>query len=132
MYCIDDIRNKVFNKDILSVLRDIPDNTFNMIYGDTDYNVGINYSGEKYTKKWDDYIKWYVELTKESMRVLKDDGNLFMINYPKQNAYLRVKFLDDNAYSVNDYVWIYNSNIGIVRSILLLLTIYFTFNEIEI
>lgn len=46
------------------------------------------------------------------MRVLKDDGNLFMINYPKQNAYLRVKFLDDNAYSVNDYVWIYNSNIG--------------------
>lgn len=27
-------------------LRDIPDNTFNMIYGDPDYNVGINYSGK--------------------------------------------------------------------------------------
>lgn len=38
--------------------------------------------------------------------------NLFMINYPKQNAYLRVKFLDDNAYDVQDYVWVYNTNIG--------------------
>jgi site-specific DNA-methyltransferase (adenine-specific) len=46
------------------------------------------------------------------MRVLKPTGNLFMMNYPKQNAYLRVKFLDDNAFLVNDYVWVYNSNIG--------------------
>jgi site-specific DNA-methyltransferase (adenine-specific) len=35
-----------------------------------------------------------------------------MMNYPKQNAYLRVKYLDDNAFSVNDYVWIYNTNVG--------------------
>ena len=36
------------------------------------------------------------ELAKESLRVLKDEGNLFFINYPKQNAYLRVKFLEDS------------------------------------
>ncbi len=46
------------------------------------------------------------------MRVLKSTGNLFMMNYPKQNAHLRVRFLDDNAFTVNDYVWVYNSNIG--------------------
>jgi len=46
------------------------------------------------------------------MRVLKPTGNLFMMNYPKQNAYLRVKFLDDNAYDVQDYVWVYNTNVG--------------------
>jgi site-specific DNA-methyltransferase (adenine-specific) len=37
------------------------------------------------------------------------------MNYPKQNAYLRVKYLDDNAYDVNDYVWVYNSNIGLSK-----------------
>lgn len=63
-------------------------------------------------KKWNDYIDWYISLTKECMRVLKPTGNLFMMNYPKQNAYLRVKYLDDNAYDVRDYIWVYNSNIG--------------------
>lgn len=104
--------NVVYNKDILEVLRDLPDNSMDVVYGDPDYNVGINYAGKDYTKKWDDYISWYIELAKESMRVLKEDGNLFMMNYPKQNAHLRVKYLDDNAHQVNDYVWIYNSNVG--------------------
>lgn len=112
---MNDILNfndKVFNEDVISVLKRIPSNSLDMIYGDPDYNVGINYCGTKYTKKWGEYIDWYIELTRECMRVLKDDGNLFMMNYPKQNAYLRVKYLDDNAYAVHDYVWVYNSNVG--------------------
>ncbi len=104
--------NKVFNKDVLELLKAIPDNSLDMVYGDPDYNVGINYSGKKFTKKWNEYIDWYIELTKESLRVLKPTGNLFMLNYPKQNAYMRVKYLDDAAFRVNEYVWVYNTNIG--------------------
>ena len=104
--------NKVFNKDVLEVLKELPDNSIDMIYSDPDYNVGINYNGKKYTKKWEEYINWYIQLAKESLRVLKPTGNMFFINYPKQNAYLRVKFLDENAYDVFDYVWIYNTNVG--------------------
>ncbi|MDR3253921.1 MAG: hypothetical protein LBT07_03025 [Endomicrobium sp.] len=107
------IVNKVFNEDVLLTLKRIPNNSVDMIYGDPDYNVGINYNGEKYTKKWDEYINWYIELTRECIRVLKPEGNnLFMMNYPKQNAYLRVKYLDGNAYGVFDYVWVYNTNVG--------------------
>ena len=106
------MESKVFNEDILKVLKSIPDESLDMIYGDPDYNVGINYAGKNYTSKWNDYIDWYIELTRESMRVLKPTGNLFMMNYPKQNAHLRVKYLDDNAYDVADYAWIYNTNVG--------------------
>lgn len=109
---IKDYRNKVFNEDVLQVLKRLPDGCLDMVYGDPDYNVGINYSGKNYTQKWNDYIDWYIELTRESLRVLKPTGNLFMLNYPKQNAHLRVKFLDDNAYDVQDYVWTYNTNVG--------------------
>lgn len=105
-------RNKVFNKDVMEILKELPDNCIDTIYGDPDYNVGINYAGKKYTTTWDEYISWYIDLTKECMRVMKLTGNLFMINYPKQNAYLRVKYLDQNAYAVNDYAWVYNTNIG--------------------
>ena len=105
-------KNQVFNRDVFEVLKNLPDESLDMVYGDPDYGVGINYSGKKYTTVWNKYIEWYVALVKESMRVLKPEGNLFIINYPKQNAYLRVKFLDDNAYDVQDYAWVYNTNVG--------------------
>ena len=109
---LSNFRNKVLNDDVLKILKQLPNRSVDMVYGDPDYNVGINYAGKKYTTKWYEYINWYIELAKESMRVLKPTGNLFMINYPKQNAYLRVKYLDDNTYDVQDYVWTYNTNVG--------------------
>lgn len=109
---LSEYRNKIFNEDVLAVLKRLPDNSVDMIYGDPDYNVGINYAGKHYTQKWNEYIDWYVELTRECMRVLKLEGNLFMMNYPKQNAWLRVKYLDEAAVNVYEYVWVYNTNVG--------------------
>lgn len=105
-------KDRVLNADVLSVLKSLPDSCIDLVYGDPDYNVGIRYDGETFTRSWDEYIDWYTELARESLRVLRDDGNLFLINYPKQNAYLRVKFLDSNAWDVQDYVWVYNTNVG--------------------
>lgn len=104
--------NKLYNEDVMKILQQTPDNSIDMVFGDPDYNVGINYDGDNYSKKWDEYIAWYCDLARESMRVLKPTGNLFMMNYPKQNAYLRVKCLDEISYDVQDYVWIYNTNVG--------------------
>lgn len=98
--------------DIMELLKKLPDKSVDMVYADPDYNVGIKYGNRSYTKNFDEYIEWYIELAKESLRVTKDDGNLFFINYPKQNAYLRVGFLDKACFEVLDYVWIYNTNVG--------------------
>ena len=105
-------RNQVVNDDVMAVLRDLPDGCVDLIYGDPDYNAGIRYDGRTFTASWDDYVKWYIGLAAECLRVLRTDGNLFFINYPRQNAYLRVKYLDEHAYSVHDYVWVYNTNVG--------------------
>ena len=112
MLAFSEFKNKVFNEDVFDILKTLPDNSLDMVYGDPDYGVGVNYSGNKYESRWNEYIAWYIALTKEAMRVLKPEGNLFMINYPKQNAHLRVKFLDDNAFNVQDYAWVYNTNVG--------------------
>ena len=104
--------NQVVNDDVMSVLRDLPNDCVDMIYGDPDYNAGISYSGRTFTRSWEAYVNWYIELAEECLRVLRDDGNMYLINYPKQNAHLRVRYLDDNATSVNDYVWVYNTNVG--------------------
>jgi len=104
--------NKVLNDDVLNVLKQLPDGSVDMVYGDPDYNVGVKYGDKSYTKNFDEYIEWYIELARESLRVLKDTGNMFFINYPKQNAYLRVRYLDQACYEVLDYVWVYNTNVG--------------------
>ena len=104
--------NKVFLKDIMELLHSLPDKCVDMVYGDPDYNVGIKYGERTYNKNFDEYINWYIELAKESLRVLKDTGNMFLMNYPKQNAHLRVRYLDDACYEVSDYVWVYNTNVG--------------------
>ncbi len=109
---ISDYVNKVYNGDVMNVLRDLPDNSIDMIFGDPDYNVGVRYGENNYKKKFDDYINWYIELTRESMRVLKKDGNFFTMNYPQQNAHLRVKYLDSHFPNINEYVWVYNTNVG--------------------
>lgn len=104
--------NKIFNTDVMDVLKKMPDKSVDMIYSDPDYNVGIKYNSKSYTKNFDEYIEWYIDLAKESLRVLKDEGNIFFINYPKQNAFLWVNFLDKACYDVHEYVWIYNTNVG--------------------
>jgi len=109
---IKEYLNKVFLKDIMMLLKELPDKSVDMVYGDPDYNVGVKYGDKSYTKNFDEYMDWYIELAKESLRVLKDTGNMFLINYPKQNAYLRVKYLDSACYEVLDYVWVYNTNVG--------------------
>jgi len=109
---LNNFRNKVLNDDVLNVLKQLPDGSIDMVYGDPDYNVGVKYGDKSYTKNFDEYIEWYIELARESLRVLKDTGNMFFINYPKQNAYLRVRYLDQACYEVLDYVWVYNTNVG--------------------
>ena len=96
----------------MELLKELPSQSVDLVYGDPDYNVGVKYGDKSYTKTFDEYIEWYIELAKESLRVLKKTGNMFLINYPKQNAHLRVKYLDQACYEVLDYAWIYNSNIG--------------------
>ncbi len=104
--------NQIFNFDVMNVLKDIPDNSIDLVYADPDYNVGINYAGQKCTLPWDRYIAWYSDIITESMRVIKTTGNLFTINYPRQNAHLRVKCLEHLAYGLHEYVWVYNTNVG--------------------
>ena len=77
----------VFNCDVLDLLPTIPSESIDMIYADPDYNVGVKYNGKAYSKSFDDYIDWCAIWASQSYRLLKPTGNMFIINYPKNNAY---------------------------------------------
>lgn len=104
--------DQVYNIDVINLLKQLPDNSIDCIYADPDYNVGRKYNDRSYTKSFQEYIGWCKSWASESHRVLREDGNFFVINYPKNNAYLRTEYLDGAFYAVNEYVWVYNTNIG--------------------
>ena len=104
--------DNVYNKDIMEVLKELPDKSIDCIYSDPDYNVGIKYNNVSYTTNFKDYINWCTSWSKESHRVLKENGNFFIINYPRNNAFLWTSYLDGAFAEVNEYVWIYHTNVG--------------------
>ncbi|MDG6970050.1 MAG: site-specific DNA-methyltransferase [Nitrososphaerota archaeon] len=107
-----DLLNHLYHGPIEEVLKRLPDESVDTIFADPDYNVGIIYEGKKYTTKFNDYIESTVAWAKECHRVLKPTGNFFIINYPRNNAYLRVRYLDEAFYDIHDYAWVYKTNIG--------------------
>jgi site-specific DNA-methyltransferase (adenine-specific) len=104
--------DRVYNKDIMELLKELPSNSVHCIYADPDYNAGVRYNEKSYRRPFNDYIAWTVLWSQECKRVLKENGNFFIINYPKNNAHLRVNYLDGAFETVNEYVWVYNTNIG--------------------
>lgn len=111
---IEPFLDKVYNCDVMDLLKQLPDKSVDMIYGDPDYNVDYKYGinrDKSYTKPFNEYIDWYIRLSQQCKRIVKDDGNMFFINYPKANSYLRI-YLDRVCYDVQDYVWIYNTMQG--------------------
>ena len=109
---MDKYLNKIHNKDIAELLRELPDRSIDMIYSDIDYNKGVKYGGISYTKHFNEYMGDYISLAADATRVLKKTGSAFFINYPRNNAYLWSNFLDNVYYDVQEYVWVYRSNIG--------------------
>lgn len=107
-----DLVDHLYRGSIFDVLARLPDNSVDCIFSDPDYNVGIVYQGRNYTTAFAKYLETCVNWSRECYRVLKPDGNLWIINYPRNNAYLRVRYLDDAFDRVYEYAWVYRSNIG--------------------
>lgn len=74
--------NYIDNIDCLEGLKDVPDNSVDLIVTDPPYGVGIKSQGGKSSKlnPWADICNasfWYAAWMRECKRVLKDDGALW-------------------------------------------------------
>ena len=104
--------NHLFRGPVEKLLPQLPDESVDCIFADPDYNVGVTYQGRSYTTQFEDYLHWCEDWARECHRVLKTDGNFFIVNYPKNNAHLRVRLLDGLFHDIHDYTWGYPTNVG--------------------
>lgn len=104
--------NTVYPGPVEELLPELTSRSIDCIFADPDYNVGVRYQGRSFTKRFEDYIDSTIVWARQCHRVLKNDGNLFILNYPKNNAYLRTRYLDRAFAAVYEYAWVYNTNVG--------------------
>ena len=68
---------KIENKDCLSLLRELPNDSIDMVFADPPFNVGIKYKG--YKDNSENYKEWCSEWIAECFRVLKPTGSFYLM-----------------------------------------------------
>jgi site-specific DNA-methyltransferase (adenine-specific) len=76
--------------DCLDLIKDIPDNSIDLIICDPPYYKIDSSEWDNQWKTFEDYIKWLEVRAVEMKRVLKDNGSLYMFGDDHRIAYIQV------------------------------------------
>lgn len=74
---------KVSCGDCLEILERIPANSVQCVFADPPFNLGKKYNSYKDKLPVETYFDWTEQWIKGAMRVLKEDGSLFIYNIPR-------------------------------------------------
>ena len=117
---IRDIENSILLGDCIKIMKDIPDNSIDLIFADPPYNLQLQ--GELWrpnqTKvdavndKWDkfssfeEYDNFSIEWLKECRRILNPEGSIWVIG-SYHNIFRIGKIMQDLGFWIlNDIIWI--------------------------
>ena len=116
-------RNKIYCIDVLDGLRQLDDESVDVIITSPPYNKGFSGVGKNYANKlWnntidyggdpsvdnlpeDEYEKWQIEILNECYRVLKPDGSMF---YNHKN-----RIWTGHGEIISPYTWLFKTNFKI-------------------
>src|SRR5436305_13728428 len=74
---------RLFQGDCMDLLRDLPDDCADLVFADPPFNLGKDYGNNiSDTLKRDEYLKWSKDWLRESIRILKVGGSIFVFNLP--------------------------------------------------
>ena len=100
----------VINGDCLDILQSMKSKTINLIFADAPYNIGKDFGNN--TDKWDSvasYIQWCKKWIDECLRVLTDDGTMYIMTATQHMPYLDV-YISEHYNVLCRIVWAYDSS----------------------
>jgi site-specific DNA-methyltransferase (adenine-specific) len=96
--------NQIIQGDCLETLRDIPDESVDMVFADPPFNLRKSYNSYRDNKDEEEYLLWCEQWLNELVRVCKQEGSIFIHNIPRW----LIKYcpiLDKSAIFKNWIVW---------------------------
>ena len=95
--------NKLYFGDNLTILKELPDNSIDLIYADPPFNTGRDWGA--YNDKWEKGLAGYLDFMKprieEIHRVLNDTGSFYLHCDPTASHYLKV--LCDQVFGITNF-----------------------------
>ena len=81
-----DLFQKIIHDDILNVLPTLDSDSAQIILADPPYNIGKDFGNDSDKKTMADYLNWCDIWIKESLRVLKPNGTMFVYGFSENLA----------------------------------------------
>lgn len=100
----------IINGDSINILKNINDNSIDLIFADPPYGIGKDFGNNNDT--WEtpqDYTNWCIIWIEECMRILKPNGTMYIMSSTQHMPYLDVYF-SENYHVVNRIIWAYDSS----------------------
>jgi len=97
------MKNKVILKDVVDGLKSHEDNSVDCIILDPPYNIGKNFGNNSMKSEIKEYIAWSDQWIKESTRILKDSGTIFIYGFPEILAHISVNLNLEHRWLVWHY-----------------------------
>lgn len=96
--------------DSLDLMKNMDTNSIDLIFADEPYNIGKDFGNNKDT--WEsksDYISWNQSWISEAMRILKDNGTIYLMTATQFMPYIDV-FVQENYHVLSRIIWSYDSS----------------------
>lgn len=103
----------IIEGDILNLIKNINDNSIDLIITDPPYNLGKNYGNNHDLKGYDEYLNFSMQWLKQAYRVLKNNGTIYVFMGVRFISYL-YDILDQKlGMFLNSWItWHYTQGIG--------------------
>ncbi|WP_048785572.1 adenine-specific DNA-methyltransferase [Streptococcus intermedius] len=96
--------------DSLEVMKNMKNNSVDLIFADEPYNIGKDFGNN--IDKWgssEEYIMWNKIWISEAMRLLKDDGTIYLMTSTQFMPYIDI-FVQENYHVLSRIIWSYDSS----------------------
>lgn len=106
-----DYTNKIFHGDCIQGISKLDKHSADIIIADPPYNIGKNFGNNIDNMEMADYVNWCRDWLKQSLRVLKSSGTMFVYGFSEILAHLCV--ILPNKYGKRWLIWHYtNKNVA--------------------
>jgi len=102
---------RIICDDVMNVLPTLCDNSAQIIIADPPYNIGKNFGNDSDKQPLSKYLEWCDDWIRESLRVLKDNGTMFIYGFSENLALIFSRIDNLVPYKVNKrwLVWHYTN-----------------------
>jgi DNA modification methylase len=99
--------NKVYLGDCIELMKEIPADSIDLIFADPPFNIGLKYDNYKDNKSYDEYYKWTEKWIRETHRILKKTGSVYIAIGDEFAAEINI-ILKNTGYNFRNWIiWYY-------------------------